>query len=53
MSGPMCALNAPRGLVYAQKTRTVREEVMNNNMLTREHAAASVVDERSNMVNAN
>ncbi len=38
MSAPRCALTAPFGLVYAHKTRTVREVTMSNDMLTRERA---------------
>ena len=42
MSAPMCAPFASFGLVYAHKTRTVREVVMSNDMPTREHAEAEV-----------
>ncbi len=38
----MCAPFASFGLVYAHKTRTVREVVMSNDMPTREHAEAEV-----------
>ena len=42
MSAPRCALFASLGLVYAHKTRTVREVTMSNDMLTGEDAAAEL-----------